>query len=79
MRSTPNPQSKFPVQDLEEKVLHHQADTNVRLEFLESNLKNLAYNIQGFAPTKEEEADLEASHKKKVHEHKQRAKAQSSR
>ncbi|GMI15464.1 hypothetical protein TrLO_g6597 [Triparma laevis f. longispina] len=54
------------VAGLEEKVYHHHADMTVRVDDLERNLKNLAFNIQGFAPSKQEEEDMEADRQYRI-------------
>jgi hypothetical protein len=51
---------------LEEQVTSHQAEVTTRVEDLESNLKNLAFNIQGFAPTVEEQAHEDVIQKKRI-------------
>ena len=38
----------------------------VRVDDLERNLKNLAFNIQGFAPSKQEEANIEADRQYRI-------------
>ena len=54
------------MQDLEDRVNHLTADMNIRVDDLERNLKNLAFNIQGFAPSKAEEKEMEKSRANRV-------------